>query len=60
MVVGVDTTGGVILAVPIVGIAGCDVIRCIVMVADDQVQSIGAGTVVGVGVFVGICAGFRI
>ena len=60
MVVSVYAAFCVVLVVPVVGVAGCDVIGCIVMVADGQVQSICAGTVVGVGVFVGICASFGI
>ena len=59
MVVGVDAAFCIILAVPVVGVAGCDVIGCIVMVADGQVQSICAGTVVCVGivVYIGACLG---
>ena len=59
MVVSVDAAICVVLIVPVVGVAGCDVIGCIVMVADGQVQSICAGTVVCVGivVYIGACLG---
>ena len=59
MVVSVYAAFCVVLVVPVVGVAGCDVIGCIVMVADGQVQSICAGTVVCVGivVYIGACLG---
>ena len=40
MVIGIDAAGGVILSVPVVGVAGCDVVSGIIVVTDCQVQSI--------------------
>ena len=60
MVVGVDAAFCVVLIVPVVGVAGCDVVGGIVLVADCQVQGVCAGTVVGVGVVVNVRACFGI
>ena len=60
MVVGVDAAGGVVLTVPVVGVTGCYVIGRIVVVADCQVQSVGTGTVFGVGVVICVCTSLGI
>ena len=59
MVVSVDAAICVVLIVPVVRIAGCDMIGCIVMVADCQVQGVCAWAVVCVGivVYIGACLG---
>ena len=56
MVVGVDAAFCVVLIVPVVGVAGSDMIGCIVVVANCQMQSVCAWAVVGVDVVVCVCA----
>ena len=56
MVVSVDAAFRIILAVPVVGVAGCDVVGGIVVVANCQVQGVCAGTVVGIDIVICVCA----
>ena len=60
MVVGVVATFRIILSVPVVGVAGCDVVGGILMIAYCQMQGVCAWAVVCVDVVESICAGFRI
>ena len=56
MVVGIDAAFCVVLAIPVVGVAGSDMIGSIVMVANCQVHGVCAWAVVGVDVVVNVCA----
>ena len=55
MVVSVYAAGGVILSVPVVGVAGCDVECSIFMIAYCQMQGVCAWAVVGICVVVCVC-----
>ena len=43
MVVGVGTCCGVVFSVPTIAIAGCDMIRGVLMYADRKMEGVGAG-----------------
>ena len=60
MVVSVDAAFSIHLAIPVVGVAGCDVVGGIVVVANCQVQGICAGAVVGIEVIICECASLGI
>ena len=60
VVVCVNAANGVVLSVPVVGVAACDVVGGIVMVANCQEQGVGTWTVVSIEVVVSICACLRI
>ena len=55
MTEGVDATFSIILVIPIVGVAGCDVVGGIVVVTNCHVQGICAGAVVGIEVIICVC-----
>ena len=56
VVVRVDAACGVILSVPVVGVAGCDVECSIFMIAYCQMKGVCAGTVVGIDIVICVCA----
>ena len=60
MVVSVDAAFSIHLAIPVVGVAGCDVVGGIGVVANCQVQGICAGAVVGIEVIICECASLGI
>jgi len=43
VVVGVGTCCGVVFSVPTIAIAGCDMIRGVLMYADRKMEGVGAG-----------------
>ncbi len=60
MVISVGTTFKIILAIPMVYVADSDVVRCIVVVVDGQVQSVSTWTSCRIGIVVGVNTGFNI
>ena len=55
MVVGIRTGLGECLAVPCVLVAGGDVVNGVVVIADREVECIGAGATILVGIVEGVC-----
>ena len=56
VVVGVGTRGGVDRAVPRIAVASGDGVDESGAIADGQMQGVGAGAAIGIGVIVGICS----
>ena len=55
VVVGIRTGLGECLAVPCVLVAGGDVVNGVVVIADREVECIGAGATILVGIVEGVC-----
>ena len=55
MVVGIRTGLGECLAVPDVLVAGSDVVSGVVVIADREVERVGAGATILVGIVEGVC-----